>query len=146
MRSVRKRKPERLAADLDHSIGPLEAEVLGAVAQASGPITVREVCEMLHKEGLFAYQGILNCMTRLVKKGLLERSGNARAYEYKAAVDLERFAAEITGSMLERMGGDLTRVVCRMLDIDPATGAEQINALKKRLQETERRRASKKES
>jgi hypothetical protein len=33
-----------------------------------------------------------------------------------------------------------------MLDIDPATGAEQINALKKRIQETERRRASKKEA
>ena len=146
MRSVKKRRPERLAVNLGRGIGPLEAEVLGVIAKASGPVTVRQVCELLQKEGLFAYQGILNCMTRLVKKGLLERSGSARAYEYQAAVDLERFAAELTGSMLERMGGDLTRVVCRMLDIDPATGAEQINALKKRIQETERRRAPQKEA
>jgi predicted transcriptional regulator len=68
---------------IEEGLGPLELQVLRAVTQLSFPVTVRDVCEALARDGYFAYQGVLSSMNRLVQKGILESAprGAADAYQ-----------------------------------------------------------------
>jgi len=118
---------------IDKGVGPLEAQVLRAIADLPAPITVRQVCDALAKDGYFAYQGVLNCMNRLVRKGILTRDKQGVAFVYEPAVDLEALAAKVVSNVLQHMGGELDRVVCRVLDIDPDIGATQVAALRRRV-------------
>ena len=124
---------------IDKGMGPLEAQVLRAIDGLPAPITVRQVCDALAKDGYFAYQGVLNCMNRLVRKGILTRAKRGAAFIYEPAVDLEELAAKIVSNVLHHMGGELDRVVCRVLDIDPDIGATQVAALRRRVRAMRKR-------
>lgn len=114
-------------------IGPLETQVVRVISQASGPVSVRDVCDALERDGYFAYQGVLNCLNRLVKKGILERSKKGSVFIYQPLVDLEGLVAQVVSRTLVQMGGEPDRVICRVLGIDPDTGAQQIAELRQKV-------------
>jgi predicted transcriptional regulator len=123
-------------------IGPLEAQVLRAISGLSPPVTVRRVCDVLAKHGYFAYQGVLNCMNRLVRKDILARAKHGNAFVYWPLVEREELAAQALSRLLASMGGELDRAVCWMLDIDPDTNAEQIAELRRRVRAADRKSKS----
>jgi len=118
---------------IDKGLGPLEAQILRAVSEIGKPVTVREVCDHLARGGYFAYQGVLNCMNRLARKGILARTERPGGFLYQARVELEELTAQVVANVLGHMGGDLDRVVCRVLDIDPDAGAKKIAELRQRV-------------
>ncbi len=119
---------------IDKGVGPLEAQVLRALSGLTPPVTVREVCDALAKKGYFAYQGVLNCMNRLVQKGILERVKRGNTFIYNATVNIEELSAQVVSNILGHMGGELDRVICRVLEIDPDLGAEQLSELRRKVQ------------
>lgn len=129
---------------IEKGIGPLEAQVMRAISELTPPVTVREVCDTLARKGYFAYQGVLNCMNRLVAKRILERTTHGSAFVYRPLIDLEELTAEVVANVLGHMGGKLDRVICRVLDIDPDLGAEEIAALRRKVRAMPRKRKRKK--
>lgn len=117
---------------IDKGLGPLEAQVLRAVSDIGRPATVRDVCDHVARDGYFAYQGVLNCMNRLTRKGILARTKSDAAFRYELRVELEELTAQVIANVLGHMGGDLERVICRLLNIDPAAGADRIAELRAR--------------
>jgi len=118
---------------MEKGIGPLEVQVLRALSTTSPPVTVRQVCEKLNKQGYFAYQGVLNCLNRLAAKGLLRRAKRGNLGIYTPAVELDAFAANFAANMIGSDREKLDRVVCRLLEIDPDLGVEQLAALRRRV-------------
>jgi predicted transcriptional regulator len=110
-----------------------------AIAGLPPPVTVRDVCDALATQGYFAYQGVLNCMNRLVRKGILARGKRGTAFTYRPLVDIEELAAEVVTNVLGHMGGNLDRVICRVLAIDPDVGEEEIAELRRRVRATARK-------
>jgi len=131
MSSVGKRGRPNIVG-IDKGVGPLEAQVLRAISELQSPVTVRQVCDALEKDGYFAYQGILNCMNRLVRKGVLDRAERGNAFVYWLLIDVEELSAQVVRNVLGHMGGKLDRVICRVLDIDPDVGAEEIAELRRK--------------
>jgi predicted transcriptional regulator len=117
---------------IDKGLGPLEAQVLRAVSEIGRPVTVREICDCLAKGGYFAYQGVLNCMNRLARKGILARTERQGAFLYEPRVELEELTAQLVANVLGHMGGDVDRVICHLLHINPDAGAEKIAELRRR--------------
>jgi predicted transcriptional regulator len=133
MRIVKRRGRPNIVG-IEKGIGPLEAQVMRAIADLPKPVRVRDVCDALAKEGYFAYQGVLNCMNRLARKGILKRTRSAGAFTFQPLVDTEDLSAQVVANVLSHMGGKLDRVICRVLDIDPDIGAEQIAELRRKVQ------------
>ena len=119
---------------IDKGMGPLEAQIMRTIARLPSPVTVRDVCDALDKDGYFAYQGVLNCMNRLAKKGILSRTRQGTAYLYQPLIDPEELAAQVVSNVLAHMGGQLDRVICRVLEIDPEVGEREIADLRRRAQ------------
>jgi predicted transcriptional regulator len=124
---------------IDAGIGPLEAQVLRCISELPSPVTVRQVCDALERSGYFAYQGVLNCMNRLVKKDILEREKQGTAYVYRPLVDIEQLAAQVVTNVIDHMGGRVERVVCWVLKIDPDTGADRIADLRREVRRAARK-------
>ncbi|MPZ15315.1 MAG: hypothetical protein GEU73_12970 [Chloroflexi bacterium] len=85
------------------ALGDLEAEIMELVWQRpSGQgITVRQIWEELHPRRPLMYTTIMNTMTRLARKGLLEAERKEPAYVYRAAVMKDGFVDRIIGEALE---------------------------------------------
>jgi predicted transcriptional regulator len=75
--------------DANKVFGPLEAQVMRAVWQASSPVRVRDVAEQLNRARRrpLAYTTVMTVMSRLVDKGALARRRQGRGYVYEAAVE-----------------------------------------------------------
>jgi len=67
-------------------LGPLEAEVMGHVWAAGGPVTVRQLVEQLNQGRAkpLAYTTVMTVMSRLAEKGALRRQAQGRGYAYEA--------------------------------------------------------------
>jgi predicted transcriptional regulator len=125
---------------IDKGIGPLEAQVMRTISGLPAPVTVRDVCDALEKDGYFAYQGILNCMNRLVKKGILERARQGGSFTFWPLIGIEELAAQVVSNVLGHMGGKSERVISRVLDMDPDLGAEGIAELRKKVRAVARQK------
>jgi predicted transcriptional regulator len=119
--------------DPSGQLGPLEVEVLRAMSGLTPPMSVRQVCDALPREGYFAYQGVLNCMNRLAAKGVLQREKRGHVYFYSPAVEIESLAARLVSQMVGTGPSQVDRVICRLLDVDPAHAEEHIAELRKRV-------------
>ena len=64
-------------------LGELERAVMQVIWATSGPVTARQVADELSGRAL-AYTTVLTVLTRLEKKGLLDRDSAARAHTYTA--------------------------------------------------------------
>ena len=68
--------------------GDLERAAMEAVWAAGEPVTARRIAEVLADRGL-AYTTWLTVLGRLERKGLLERSRDARAHTYRPVASRE---------------------------------------------------------
>lgn len=75
-------------------LGDLERVVMQAVWDAPAPLTGRQVAEALADRGL-AYTTLLTVLTRLERKGLLERDSSARAHTYRPVGSRADHVAEL---------------------------------------------------
>ncbi len=72
---------------LEQTLGALEAQVMNAVWDARGSVSVEQVRHALSEAGKdVAYTTVMTTMSRLYKKGLLGREMQGKAYYYTAAV------------------------------------------------------------
>ena len=81
-------------------MGALEAEVLARLWDAAGPATPGDVAKVLH--GSPAYTTVMTVLTRLWKKGLVERELRGRAYAYRPTVSEADLAARRMHETLDR--------------------------------------------
>lgn len=79
--------------------GGLEAEVLAAVWSFDHPALPAEVQERL---GGLAYSTVVTTLTRLMEKGLLDRSRVGRAYAYRPVMTEAELTAHRMHAVLER--------------------------------------------
>jgi predicted transcriptional regulator len=82
-------------------MGSLEAEVLGVLWHVPGAaLTPAEVRVGLDAE--LAYTTVMTILTRLWKKGVVERTPQGRAYAYRAVLDEADFTAQRMQAALGR--------------------------------------------
>ena len=82
--------------------GSLEAEVLAALWASQDGATPGEVHDSIG-EGL-AYTTVMTILSRLWKKGLVERERRGRAYVYRPMVTEAELVAQRMRTQLERIG------------------------------------------
>lgn len=92
--------------------GNLEAEVLTALWAADGPLTPREVADMVDAD--LAYTTVQTVLTRLHEKGAVRRQPAGRAHAYTPVLDEPGLAAQRMRALLER-GGDYDAVLTRFV-------------------------------
>lgn len=83
-------------------MGSLETEVLAALWAADRPLTPGDVHEAVGSD--LAYTTVMTILTRLWKKGLLERERSGRAYVYAPKVSEADLAAARMHEHLARAG------------------------------------------
>ena len=110
-------------------LGDLEAVIMDVIwQQPSGTwITVREVYETLRLERYIAYTTVMNTMTRLAKKGVLESARRDQAYLYRPRQSRESFIEDVVGHVLERLlvqfTGPMQTALARYTARHPGEGA-----------------------
>ena len=106
-------------------LGPLEQRVMLAVWDL-GEATVEDVLDQA-KTG-HSYTTVKTVMERLVKKGLLHRQKDGRAYVYRAAIDREGLEAQASRRVIESlMAGFGSTALSQFAEVvrqDPAHLAE----------------------
>jgi len=101
-----------------------ELELLGILWER-GPVTVRELFEVVNVGRPVVYTGVLKLMQIMAEKGLVERDERERAHLYRAAVsraDTERrFLRELSQRFF---AGSAAQLALRALQIEKASDEE----------------------
>lgn len=110
---MRKPKLSRLHPDksgIELALGDLEAAVMRAVWAADEPVPVEAVRRALIEQGRqVAYTTVMTTMSRLHKKGLLNRELKGRAYLYSPAMSEDELAESIARAAIDGVVGSLTQ-------------------------------------
>lgn len=125
-------------------LGDLEAEVMEVIwlPPENGWCTVRHVYETLRTERHIAYTTVMNTMTRLAKKGVLESRRQDLAYLYRPRQSRDAFIQRVVGHVLERLLVQFTgptRLGLESYEASHPAEAEKVHGL---LNEIAERRAS----
>lgn len=86
-------------------LGDLEADIMEVIWQQpeSGGCTVRDVYEIMREQRRIGYTTVMNTMTRLANKGVLESTRQDMAYRYRPRQNREGFIHGVVGHVLERL-------------------------------------------
>jgi predicted transcriptional regulator len=122
------------------ALGDLEAEIMERVWQRPGssPVTVREIWEELYPSRPVMYTTVMNTMTRLARKGLLEADKETHAFRYRPTLDREAFVDSFVAGALERLlvnFGGQTRAQLRRLQTRDRAVQERLVRLLEGLQQ-----------
>jgi len=82
--------------------GELEARIMRILWGRDRGATVREVHDELNLEGPLAYTTVMTVMDRLRRKGILQRRGRGRAFEYLPASSEAEYTASLMHEVLSR--------------------------------------------
>lgn len=115
-------------ADRQYELGDAELEVL-KVLWDEGPCTVRQVMNLLHRDGRkVAYTTVLTFLTRLEQKELVRSDKSGLAYVYKPTVSRERISRSRLRSLVEQLydgaAGPLVLQLIRTQRFSPGEIAE----------------------
>jgi len=103
---------------------PGELEVLNILWQR-GPLTVREVLEVLNQRRRRAYTSVMSLLNVMTDKGLLKRRPQGRAFVYQAKVAQDKTLGQMIEDLLGRaFGGSASALVAHLLDRSNPTPAE----------------------
>ena len=124
-------------------LGDLEAEIMDVIwRHPEGEwCTVRNVYETMLSERRIAYTTVMNTMTRLAKKGILESTRQDMAYLYRPRQNRETFIHGVVGRVLERLLVQFagpTQAALESIKTQHPDEADKVNSL---LEEINRRRA-----
>jgi predicted transcriptional regulator len=87
---------------LQKLLGALEAQVMDAVWLADSPVCVDDVRQTLSRDGKeSAYTTIMTTLSRLHKKGLLDRALKGKAYMYTARVSRRELTSSATQDVID---------------------------------------------
>ena len=110
-------------------LGQLEVRVMGRVWSGPGPLTVRDVHDLLKDEHPVAYTTVLTVMDNLHGKGLLTRVRSGRAFLYSAALTREQYGAELMADVLAGSANRSATLLRFVEHIDADEAAGLIDAL-----------------
>ncbi len=110
--------------------GALEAEVMGVLWAAPGPVSPEQVRQQL--PGDLAYTTVMTILVRLVDKGAAIRRQQGRCYVYEPRLDQAGLTAQRMRSLLEE-DRDQPGVLSRFVEgLDPSATATLRRALGRR--------------
>jgi predicted transcriptional regulator len=90
---------------LNMVLGELEAVIMEVIWRQPPDTwtTARTVYETLRQDRYLAYTTVMNTMTRLAKKGVLESDARGQTYLYRPRQSRASFIEEVVGHVLERL-------------------------------------------
>lgn len=104
--------------------------------------TVREVHEVLNRRKPTGYTTVLKLLQLMDEKSLVERDRANRAHIYRAKIKQNETGKQMLGDLLHKVfGGSALRLVQQVLETE--TTAEDLKAIRKLIQEAQRRGESK---
>lgn len=109
--------------------GELESEVLAALWAADRPLTTAEVHQAVDSD--LAYNTVLTILTRLLEKGLVDRTAEGRRHVYRPIKGAEDLAAEQMQALLRR-GPDRQGVLQRFATSLSEEDAEALRTILRR--------------
>jgi predicted transcriptional regulator len=92
--------------------GALEHDVLSVLWNAERPLLPGEINERL--DGGYAYTSVATILSRLLRKGLVDRVPAGRAFAYSAAIDEPDLAVRRIGELLDA-ASDRSQVLTRLI-------------------------------
>ena len=92
---------------LKQILGDLEYEIIEIVWELK-KVTVRRVHDRLKTKRNLAYTTIMTVMSRLTKKGILERVKQGSSYQYQAVLNKEDFISSSVRSVLGNLLNDFS--------------------------------------
>lgn len=103
---------------------PTDAELaILRVLWARGPSTVREVAEVMRREG--AYTTVLKLLQIMTEKGLVRRDDSSRTHVYQAAFSEDQTQQQLVADLLDKVfDGSAARLVLQALAARRASPAE----------------------
>jgi predicted transcriptional regulator len=120
-------------------LGELELAVMESVWQRE-EATVREVHEDLTDRDL-AYTTVMTVMTRLARKGLLEKQRNGAAFVYQAAMSADELLRSSVRDVLAGLLTDFAQpTMSEFVETLKTDSAERIDELKKLVDEARRKK------
>ena len=121
---------------------PTEGElaILRVLWSRKGPMTVREVHEVLSSGKPTAYTTVLKMLTIMADKGLVERDESERSHTYLAVHPEPVVQASLLKDLVRRaFSGSALSLVQRALD-DEVASAEDLDAISKLIAEAKAKR------
>lgn len=82
-------------------LGNLEQEVMSVIWKSDKPLSVRTVLEQL--EGEYAYTTVMTVMSRMEKKGLLNRIAEGKSFVYTSTQNKADYANEHLDSIYKSL-------------------------------------------
>jgi predicted transcriptional regulator len=119
---------------------PTEAELdVLRVLWDRGASTVREVFDVIARAKTVGYTTVLKQMQVMHQKGLLARSERFRSHVYEPAVEQSVTQRQLAGSILEQAFGGSARGLLQSALAGRKVDAEELDEIRKLLDEHERR-------
>jgi BlaI family transcriptional regulator, penicillinase repressor len=123
---------------------PGELALLKILWERPGPASVREVFEVVNREGDAprAYTTVMSLLNVMTDKGLLRRSPRGRAFLYEPACPREQTLRSLLGETLGRVfNGSASLLVAHLLD-QSHPSIDELSQIRRLLDDFERRGAS----
>ncbi|QCV87522.1 BlaI/MecI/CopY family transcriptional regulator [Acidipropionibacterium jensenii] len=102
-------------------LGDLEHRIMEVLWNADGPMSVRDVHDVLLADGKIAYTTVMTVLDRLAKKNVVSRHQESRAWIYRPARSKAQFMAGELGQVLNEAGSDRCEVLAALVPtLDPS--------------------------
>jgi predicted transcriptional regulator len=119
----------------DLSLGSLERDVLD-VLWTHGPLNPGMVHQHLGAERGISVNTVSSALTRLFKKGLLERDKVSHAYVYRAVITRHDLQRQLIGEIASQFGdGSGSAFLAAFVDLAEAHGEETLRRLEQMIAE-----------
>jgi len=116
---------------------PAEWEIMDAVWDLDGPVTVRDVLEQRYPDGAKAYTTVQTTMNILERKGMLKRRKTGLVNFYSPTRPREDVSGSETSSLVSRVfGGSIPALANSLLSLDDL-GLAELEEIKQMLAEKE---------
>ena len=127
--------PARPQRGLERLLGPLEGNVMLVLWGHQGELTVHEVLEGLNEDRIepYAYSTVVTVMTRLARKGLLQRRRVGKAHAYWPTMDPEEFVRSRAGRAARSMMAEFGDLALAGFVDEVRSDPEQLRKLKELL-------------
>ena len=112
-----------------------ELEILKVIWDAPGPVTVRDVYEVLLERRKVAYTTVMTMMGILEKKGHLERRKDGRAYVYHPVRSKGQTVAGLVHDFVERVFDGSARPLLLALADDERISEDDLEEIRQRMKE-----------
>lgn len=109
-------------------MGELEARIMDILWASGGWMTPREVQSVLAEETDLAYTTVMTVLSRLWKKGMLERQRDGLAYAYHPVESKEEWTARRMVEMLSH-GGNRSKALSLFVDSMSESERHQLRRL-----------------